>query len=82
MEKINNCRTDFLFSTPDFLTGAGSIFNIGGNYFNFNIPLSPELADMKAIQSDWCMVGMDLRKAFEEYQKQSEKEDKTFEEVE
>lgn len=82
MEKANNCRTDFLFSTPNFLTGAGSIFNIRGNYFRINTSPSPEMADMKAIHSDWCMVGNDLRKSFEEYQRQSEQENKIFEEVE
>lgn len=81
MEKENTCRTDFLFSTPSFLTGTGSIFNIRGNYFSFNTSSSPELADMRAMESDWHMVGVDLRKAFEEYQKQSEKENKTFEDV-
>ena len=82
MEKKHTCRTDFLFSTPSFLTGAGSIFNIRGNYFRFKLSRSSELADMRAMQSDWCMVGKDLRKAFEEYQKQSEQGNKTFEEVE
>lgn len=82
MEKENTCRTDFLFSTPSFLTGAGSIFNIRGNYFRFNTSSSPELADMRAIQSDWCMVGRDLRGAYEEYRKQLVHENETFEEVE
>jgi len=68
MNNNKDIRTDFLFATPSFLVGAGSIFNLAGNYFEFNISSSGEEADIKALQSDWDMVGNDLRDAFFEYE--------------
>lgn len=68
MENKLTCRTDYLFATPGFLTGAGSIFNIIGTYYEFNTSQTSEIADQKAISSDWCMAGRDLKEAFEEYQ--------------
>jgi len=51
------CRTDFLFSTPSFLSGMGSAINIAGNYFDFNKTPNP---DEVALKSDFCVVGKDL----------------------
>jgi len=67
MDKYKDNRTDFLFATPSFLIGAGSIFNLAGNYFEFNRSYSGEVADTMALQSDWEMVGNDLRQALFEY---------------
>lgn len=53
-------RTDFLFSRMGFLTGAGSVFNLAGNYYTFNSAESPEAADRRALASDWNVVGQDL----------------------
>lgn len=55
--------TDHLFSRTNLFIGMGSIFNIAGNYFNFNTSLSNEEADQKAIESDWGVVGLDIEKA-------------------
>jgi hypothetical protein len=56
-------RTDFLFSRPSFLIGAGSVLNIAGNYFSFNYSKSDIAADHKAIESDWGTIGQDIEKA-------------------
>ena len=53
-------RSDYLFVTPSFLMGIGSIFNIGGNYFPFNYSESGREADLKAIESDWGVIGQDI----------------------
>ncbi|RPH33597.1 MAG: hypothetical protein EHM93_04335 [Bacteroidales bacterium] len=52
--------SDFLFSTPNFLVGAGSVINIAGNYYSFNESDSESEADEKAIKNDFEMVGQDI----------------------
>ncbi|MEZ5006960.1 MAG: hypothetical protein R2753_02280 [Chitinophagales bacterium] len=56
-------HTDYLFSKSSFLDGLGSIFNISGNYYNFNYSKTEEEADSKAIKNDWGVVGDDIREA-------------------
>ncbi|MDN4164741.1 hypothetical protein QWY31_04465 [Cytophagales bacterium LB-30] len=63
MKKNRRYRTDFLFPTPSFLLGAGSVFNVAGKYFEFNTSSSSSEADLKAIMSDWGIVGQDIRNA-------------------
>jgi hypothetical protein len=58
-EKIKH-RTDFLFSRTGFLTGAGSVFNLAGNYYEFNSAESAEEADRRALAADWAVVGQDV----------------------
>jgi hypothetical protein len=60
-------RTDFLFASPSFLTGAGRVMDLGGalEYYNYNFSSSPEEADARAISSDWEVVGDDLARAVE-----------------
>ena len=53
-------RTDLLFSRTGFLTGAGSVFNLAGNYYTFNSAESAEAADCRALASDWGVVGQDM----------------------
>lgn len=55
-------RTDILFPRTSMLMGAGSIFNLGGNYFEFNRSRSGREADNLALESDWGVVGDDLRR--------------------
>jgi len=63
MEKIAQLNTDFLFSTPTYLSGASNIFNIGGNFYDYNISKSEAEADCKAIRNDFNIVGRDLENA-------------------
>lgn len=60
MKKERKLFTDFLFSTPDFYTGMGSVFNLSGNYYKFNVSASEVEADTKALRSDFGMVGQDF----------------------
>ncbi len=64
MEERKKYRTDFLFSDSSFVVGAGSAFNLAGNYYDYNVSETPEKADVKAIQNDWNMIGEDLKIAF------------------
>ena len=60
MKCLGRFRSDFLFSTPSFLSGAGSVMNIAGNYYEFNDSTSGIIADHKAIDSDFRMIGQDI----------------------
>ena len=62
---MNEIKTDFLFSTPTFLGGIASVLDISGNLEGFNSSASGEVADAKAINNDWKMVGKDLSEAIE-----------------
>ncbi len=54
-----------LYSTPSFLIGLGSIFNLAGDYFNFNYSKTGCEADAKAIKKDWIVVGKNLMQSIE-----------------
>ena len=60
MKKQKRYATDFLFSTPSFLSGAGTVINLAGNYYEFNASDSGFEADKKAIENDFRMVGQDI----------------------
>jgi len=74
MFKRLRSRTDFLFAQTGLLIGAGSVFNLGGNYFSFGSSASGPEADAKAIASDWSMVGVDLEQALQAYDAQLQRE--------
>lgn len=56
-------RTDYLFPRMDFLIGAGSILDLFASFFTFNASTSEEAADSTAIESDFGVVGEDIRKS-------------------
>ncbi len=63
MTKINKYKTNILFPRTSSIIGMGSIFNIAGNYFDFNYSTSGAEADAKAIESDWAMIGEDIEES-------------------
>jgi len=54
-------NTDILFPKTNLLTGAGSIMNIAGNYFELSYSETDEDADSKAIENDWAVIGQDIK---------------------
>jgi len=61
MRKISRrYSTGFLFSTPSFLTGAGSVINLAGNYYRYNSSRSGAEADALALKNDFLMIGQDF----------------------
>ncbi len=60
MKKSKRFNTGFLFSTPGFLSGAGTVMNLAGNYYGFNVSSSESEADFTAIKNDWDMIGQDM----------------------
>lgn len=79
MKKEKIFRSDFLFPDTDFITGMGSVLNIGGNYFDFATSKNENLADLKALRSDWGVTGQDINSAMTECSNQEvQKEPKEF----
>ena len=61
MTKIKRYKTSLFFIRPTFFHGVGSIFNIAGNYFEFDYSSIGEETDKRAIENDWGVVGNDIR---------------------
>lgn len=53
-------KSNFLFPRTSMLHGIGSIFNVSGNYFEFDYSQSENEADYKAIENDWGVIGNDI----------------------
>lgn len=55
----------YYFTKPSFLRGVGRAIDISGVISREAVTLSPttEEADRRAIQSDWQVVGKDIRTA-------------------
>jgi len=58
--------SDFLFARPSWASGAGRTIDLWGLFEEFNTSPTPELADERALYSDWRMVGEDLMQAIEQ----------------
>jgi hypothetical protein len=56
-------KTGFLFPTPSFLSGVGSVLDIFGRPGPFNYSRSGVEADCKALYSDYRMIGQDIEDA-------------------
>lgn len=69
-------RTDFLSPRSHFWMGAGTVFNLPGNYFQFNKSSSEEEADFRAIESDWGVAGQDIEEAMNAIENTIKKRDK------
>ena len=65
MKKQKRYTTGFLFSTPSFLSGAGTVMNLSGNFYDFNASETGFEADQKALENDFRMVGQDICDAIE-----------------
>ncbi len=69
MKRVKRFRTDFLYSTPSFLGGIGTVLNVAGNYYDFNSSDSEGEADAKAIANDFKMIGQDISDSLKEIEK-------------
>ena len=56
--------TDFLFSTPDFLSGAMSVLDLFSVSQNYNESQTPEDADRRAFSADIMALAGDMKKAY------------------
>jgi hypothetical protein len=62
---MNRLPSDFLFSRMGFLTGAGSVLALFGNYYEYNQSSTVAEADVLALYSDWLNTGNDIRVGIE-----------------
>lgn len=61
-------KTDFLFAQPSLSSGAARVFDLFGQFDEYNRSDSPAEADAKALASDWILVGQDICEAIEQYE--------------
>jgi hypothetical protein len=65
MTERKHYKSDFLFAQGSFLLGIASSISISGNFFEFNQYESENVADSRALNGDWQIVGQDLYDAME-----------------
>ena len=65
---VSTC-TDFLTADSSFLTGMGTAVNLSGNFYGFNYSRNATEADIRALSSDWQMVGKDIADSMAEAKK-------------
>lgn len=65
MNNIDQFSTDFLSTTSNYLTGASTVFNLAGNFYDYNRSESEIEADCMALRNDFNMIGKDLEKSIE-----------------
>jgi hypothetical protein len=56
-------RTDFLFATPSFFSGAARVLDIGGTFDAYNGSKSTEEADSRALNNDLSVILQDFQDA-------------------
>ena len=61
----NDIVTTFLFSTPSLLSGIARMLDIYGQLDSYNMSETAEMADAKALYSDFRIIGQDLRQSIE-----------------
>jgi hypothetical protein len=65
---VKKVQSDFLFAQPSFGSGAARVFDLWGQFDEYNRSDTPVEADAKAIASDWLVVGQDIYEAIEHYE--------------
>jgi hypothetical protein len=62
-------RSDFLFASPSFMTGIARSLDLGATLsgHSYNLSVGPIEADLRALLSDWNLVGHDLQSAIDAY---------------
>ncbi len=60
----------FLFANPSFLSGMARVLDLGCTLNEYNYSAFPEKADYHAVNSDWRVVGSDIRSAMARYENQ------------
>ena len=63
--RFPDVQTGFLFATPSFVSGMARVFDLFGQFDQYNASETPEIADSKALYCDFRVVGQDLRQAME-----------------
>jgi hypothetical protein len=62
-----------LFSKPSFIKGLGRLWDFRGQLSHYNTSKTDELADIKALYSDWLAAGEDLRSGMHTYERERQR---------
>lgn len=65
-------ETGFLFANPSFSSGFGTVMDFSGSVLVYNYSRSPLEADLRAIASDWAMIGSDIENATKTFAEENE----------
>lgn len=60
LQKIKLMSRPFLFAMPGLFSGMSSVFNLSGDFTDYNTSPSPEIADIMAFKSDLRAIGGDF----------------------
>lgn len=60
-----------LFANPSFLKGASRVIDLFGYLDEYNYKDTDIEADFEALKRDWCIIGLDIAKAIETYERSS-----------
>lgn len=61
-------KTDFLFAQPSLVSGAARVFDLWGQFDEYNRSETPAEADARALAADWMLVGQDIADAIEAHE--------------
>ena len=53
---------DYLFARPSFMGGASRVLDLFGTLQEYNRSVTPEIADQRAMFSDFRAIGTDLER--------------------
>ena len=67
-------RPDFLFAMPSWLSGAARSLDLAGQFDEYNESPNGQVADAKALFSDWRIVGESLIEAMKAFQREPQEE--------
>ena len=62
-------RSDYLFTRPSFIKGVSKILSINGYNPQYNDSKSSVEDDLKALKSEWLVVGKYMKGALDEYRR-------------
>jgi hypothetical protein len=68
--KIKKSKTFRLFAIPSFASGVASAFDLFPDVSIINSSISPDEADIKAMQADFEMAGKDIEESMYEWEKE------------
>lgn len=64
----NTYVSNRLFANPSLTEGMSRVLDLGATLQEYNTSESENDADFKALKSDWCAVGEDLKASIKKYE--------------
>jgi hypothetical protein len=70
MYNRNRSFSDYLYTRPSWLSGIARLFDFWGLYDSYGASRTGNIADTKALYSDWRTVGHDLKGSLDRHAKE------------